>query len=206
MSSLSRDTVKRLTILYLVGQFTDGVFGNYRFQKFLYFAEKESIMRPFEFSHTQYGQYSLDARTCLDQLKSMGHIEVLPLPDANKTQGKLVLTARSDFNKYRTAVQAISHSLRQAIDDIIEKYQYIPNTKLKSVAHADAAFRETVHGQVILSENLPTAIETTLPDDDCEELELALNPRFVAAMHKIADGLSSVDFDIDQVRKVDSFL
>jgi len=40
-------------------------------------------------------------------------------------------------------------------------------------------------------------------EDQCEDLELALNDEFIAGMRKIIKAVESTDFDIGKVKKVD---
>jgi hypothetical protein len=51
----------------------------------------------------------------------------------------------------------------------------------------DPRFLESEEGDVLLEENLKERIDVDLPDDDCEDLELSLDPKFISAMTHLSD-------------------
>src|SRR4051794_457135 len=99
MGKLSKKTLQRLLVMYLIGKFSDGVYSGFRFQKVLYFAEKDAPLRPFTFQRTEHGQYSKAARETLNDLTSMKYVEINSLMSQN-SGGKWKLVDGQVFNNY----------------------------------------------------------------------------------------------------------
>lgn len=203
MGCLSKDTIKRLFLLYLIGKFEDGVYGNFKFQKVLYFALKDTSKRLFTFKHTDLGQFSSDAQYMLEQLASMGYIKVTELPIASDSGNRWVLIDKSVTENYRIILKNYSEELISLVDNSIEKYGYMNWQKLKKIAHNDPDMLKTELFNIIFKENLPETLEINLPYEECEDLELSLNPHFVASMTGLIKGVESGKISIEQLRKIE---
>ena len=48
-ATISKETFQSLVLLYLIGQFPEGIFSSFRLQKVLYFATRSAELKPFTF-------------------------------------------------------------------------------------------------------------------------------------------------------------
>ncbi|MCY4525101.1 MAG: hypothetical protein OXB89_00695, partial [Anaerolineaceae bacterium] len=60
-SIIDRETFQRLTLMYLIAQFPDGVDNDRHLQKVLYLAMRDVEPKPFTFHYTEEGPFSRDA-------------------------------------------------------------------------------------------------------------------------------------------------
>ncbi len=217
--TISADTFKRLFLLNLVDGFRDGSYGLMRLHKIAYIAERDPDgMKVFEFKRYLHGQYSETLDMIKDQLISMRYISVLPLEKAktihlNLPDGKelalnvggnlYTITDRSIMNFYRDALRRISTDLEKAIYRAIKEYGYLPEDELLRRCYEFPEFVETQFEDTIFESRLPDQIRAIgLSQDDCEELELSLNPKFVSAMARIAEGMDRSRIDMDKVERL----
>lgn len=200
MGYVSKDTIKKLTLLYLVGNFEKGVYGNFKFQKVLYYGIKDTKEHPFTYKRTSDGQFSQDAWDLLDQLHSMGHIVDLREPDRRIW----ALSNRDSIPLYTDILNRFSDELIEAIKGSIETYGYKNWKELGEIAHNDPLLLETSMNENLFEENLPEQIEINLPEDDCEDLEMSLNSRFVIAMTQLIEGIDRGEISLEQWRTIDS--
>lgn len=203
MGTISKETYRRAFLLYLVGQFRDGVFGKTRLNKVVYFSTKELRYVPFEFRKWKLGQFSEQLGDENDLLLSMGYLSASRLDGKDGSRGnKYVLANRELLGFYQVV---ISHVLKKdlgEIDSIVKEIGYLPEQRLLEFAYKDQALNEAKEWDVILKEKLPDKIEINLPEDDCEDLELSLNPDFIQAMTLIDRGLEHSRIDLDKVKRV----
>jgi len=200
MGTISSNTYKRLFLLHTIGCFPQGAFGKIRLQKTVYFIEKELEKRPFEFKHLHYGQYSEELEDVREELISMGYVSALP-SDTQRTH-KYILTRKSLLGYYRIFMNRIGN-VRKKTDGIVRKVGLLPDDKLLDKAHNDPGYKKTQFGDVIIQSNLPQNVEIEgLSDEDCEELELSLNPHFISAMTTILEGLEISNLDMKKIKKV----
>ncbi len=205
MGHVSKDTLRRILVLYLIGKFRDGVFGNLRFQKVLYYALKNADYHPFLFQHTKLGQFSLEARTTRNELQRMGLVHSLP-PNETRQSHNWMLAENVQLDLLEEAIMSFSETLKAGIDSSIRNFGYMSHNALKSIAHADPDLVRSNKGDVILEDNVPDIVELGLSEEDCDDLELALTPGFSEAMESILDGLENSDFDIGKVERSGKFL
>lgn len=201
MGYLSKDTIKRLFLLYLIGKFEDGIYGNFRFQKVLYLALRDTNKRLFTYKRTDLGQYSSDAQDMLEQLASMGYIKVTELPMTSDSGNRWVLTDKSAVESYYIILNNYSEELLSLIDNSIKKYGYLFWKELKQIAHNDPITLNTEPLDFIFEENLPEIVEINLPPEECEDLELSLNPKFVNSMTGLIEGIESGKVSMEKWRK-----
>jgi hypothetical protein len=184
MGIISKETFKRLFLLYTIGQFKNGVYGKLRLNKIVYLIlRKHTDLIPFEFKHDRYGQHSDDLDTINEQLSYMNHTTVTPLEGGRGNRYSLERREIMDF--YRVVLGYISPRLRKAVDEIVEQNGYLHEEDLRKKAYCDEVFLKSEEGNILLKENLPERIKVSLPEEDCEDLELSLDPKFVTAMRHL---------------------
>ena len=132
MGSIKKDTYQKLVLLYLVGNFKDGIYSSYRFQKVLYFGTKETDIRPFSFVHTEYGQYSYRAREVLDSLEELGLINRTGLPIKKDDGARWVIAHEERKELYNHLFQQISNGLAVNLNEIVDKCGYLSSEQLKA--------------------------------------------------------------------------
>jgi uncharacterized protein YwgA len=184
MGTISKDTFKRLFLLYTIGRFKDGVYGLFRLNKVVYFGLKDAHLKPFRFECALLGPYSDDLGTINEQLASMNYTKAVPFESG---QGNMYsLTDRKNMRFHALAMSHIDPKLKEKVDESIETYGYLKEDTLFKKAHEDPEYEQAVHNgkKVIFDENLPKRIRVDLSDDDCEDLELSLDPIFINAMRR----------------------
>lgn len=203
MATISKDAYKRAFLLYLVGQFKDGVFGKTRLNKVVYFSTKELRYVPFEFRKWMFGQYSDQLADENDLLLSMGYLSASKLETKDGSAGnKYVLTNRELVGFYQLVLSHVLKNDLGRIDSVVKRIGYLPEQKLLEFVYQDESLSRAKEGDVVLKEKLPKEIEISLPEDDCEDLELSLNPDFIQAMTLIDRGLDKSRIDLDKVKRV----
>jgi len=202
MGQLSRETFKKLVLLYLVGKFKDGIYTSYRFQKVLYFATKDSGLHPFEYQYTSFGQYSYNAKETLDSLDVVGLVERTGLEEGEEFGARWSIG--EGVHPHTQLLKALTPELAKSIDVGVERYGYLKREDLVEQAHQDDLLLRTVRGQILFEDNLPDEIDTYLSEEDCQDLELSLNPSFVNSIRQLIRGVESGDISLEQWREVDA--
>jgi uncharacterized protein YwgA len=185
MGTISKDTFKRLFLLYTIGQFKKGVYGRLRLNKVIYFATKDARKIPFTFRYDHYGQHSKDLDDVNEQLLSMKYNTAIPLESGQGN--RYALTSKDHMEFYGIALSCIDSHLKEKVDKVVQDLGYEPEVDLKKKAYMDPLFLESEEGDVLLEENLKERIDVDLPEDDCEDLELSLDPKFISAMTHLSD-------------------
>ena len=187
MGTISKDTFKRLFLLYTIGRFKDGVYGLFRLNKVVYFALKDASLKPFGFRRDRYGQHSNDLDTINEQLLSMNHTKATPFESGQGN--KYSLSDKKNISFHSLAMSHIDAKLKEKIDKAVKNYGYLSEKELLEKAHSDPKFLEAVEKDldVLFGEKLPKRIAIDLSEDDCEDLELSLDPNFISAMTYLSD-------------------
>jgi uncharacterized protein YwgA len=202
LSYISADVFRRLYLLCLVAAFENGVYGALRLQKVAYAIERETSKKPFQFKHAPYGQYSEDLEDIKEQLISMGYISAIPLSASSKGN-RYVLTEKAIKDRFNALLERLDPDLKNRMLQIIRKIGYLEEKELRHYAYTFEEFINSDMNDILIESNLPEMLKVEgLLQDDCEELELALNPNFISAMSKIVQGLEESNIDWDQVKKV----
>ena len=198
--SVSANAFKRLFLLCLIGIFENGVYGALRLQKVAYFVERETQTKPFEFKHGPYGQYSEDLEDLKEQLISAGYIAAYPRGGSGQGN-RYVLTESRLRDRFNILLQSLDEELASKIAaPTVREFGYLQEKELRRRAYAFEEFIDSELNDVLFESNLPDSLETDrLSGDECDELELTLNPTFVSAMSKIVQGLEESDIDWDKV-------
>lgn len=202
MGYISSDVFRRLYLLCLVASFDNGVYGALRLQKVAYAIERVTSKKPFQFKHAPYGQYSEDLEDIKEQLISMGYISAIPLGASSKGN-RYVLTEKAVKERFNALLESFDRDMKNRISQVVREIGYLEEKELRRYAYTFEEFINSNMNDVLIESNLPDRLKAEgLSEEDCEELELALNPNFVSAMSKIFQGLEESDIDWDRVRKV----
>jgi len=202
---IMKETFQRLVLLYLIGKFPNGVFSSFRLQKVLYYGTcNEGVQpKPFTFQYTRYGQYSCDARGVLDEMYEEGLLEQEKLK--GESQGVRWQTGTIiDAEVVRSSVEAGFPKLAKAIGDSIQEYGFMKQRELDERVHADPILEEVQLGGILIEEDPESRVATRLDEEIVEDLEILLTPGFVPAMAKLTRTVATTDFEISQVRTIDS--
>lgn len=205
MGTITKDTFKRLFLFYLIGEFKDGSYGKTRLEKITYFIERELEEKPFEYKWHYYGQYSDDLSNNLEHLITTGHITSTPL---DKERGNKYALAISGVHKKHEKIINHIPKLKGLIDRIISDWGYKPEQELIKKAYSFKEIQDLKSGDVIFEDTLPNEIQLkNICEEECEDLELSFNPKFINAMKKIIRAVEeSEELNLNKVKKIDSFL
>jgi hypothetical protein len=218
--SISSDTFKRLYLLNVIAGFRRGSYGLKRLHKVTYIAErKQSALRPFEFKKYYHGQYSDTLDEIKDQLISLGLIVAIPLDTSMKMRlrlsndktiewlegGQRYIAGDPDAVAFLTrAFEAISPEEMSIIRSTIKEFGYLPEQELLELCYAFPEFNKTEFEDTIIDSDLPDRLGISkLSEDECEELEMALSPKFVSAMKRIAEAMDNSKLDLNRVKEVE---
>jgi len=214
MGVISAATFQRLYLLYLIGAFRNGVYGSKRLHKVAYIpARKPDAIRPFEFMKYLYGQYSDTLDDIKDQLNSMGYIVAVPLDTAeivkfkkhefNLGGNRFILQGSAMRGRHRKALAAISLDLPQLIDEAVEEYGYLKEQDLVNACYRFPEFQDASDGNLIFAGNVSDQVEIDLSDDECADLEIALNPVFIETMLRLDKALETQPIEWGKVQKAE---
>jgi len=203
MGTISKNTYRRLFLLYLIGRFKDGVWGATRLNKVVYFSTKELKYVPFEFQKSNFGQFSEQLRDENDLLLSMGHLSISRFETDEGNRGnRYYLSDPRVLGFYQVPISHILKNDLTKVDQAVDEMGYLQWPKLLERAYEDPTLQKASEGEIILRERLPDEFKVNLSEDDCEDLELSLNPDFIQAMTLIDRGLERSRIDLDKVKKV----
>jgi hypothetical protein len=202
MGVITKDTFKRLYLLYLINEFKNGVYGKLRLEKISYFIEREFKIKFFEYKWYHYGQYSEDLSDILEQLISMGFVSSSPLDTERGNKYKI----RAEIQDYSPIISIIP-GLIEKTKKIVGIWGYASEQIIIKHAYSFSEIKKLKYDDKIFDENLPDKIELkSFNEETCEELNFSFNPEFIASIEKINRGIEESDFDISKVKTVDSLL
>jgi len=202
---ISKETFKKLFLLYTVSEFQKGVSGKKRLHKIVYIIERDSDIKPFEFKKFLYGQYSESLDDIQDQLLSMGYLMATPLETKSPDySGNLFESADKELARYYSLfIEKINLKMKQKIGAAIRKYGYLSESELVKIAYKFPEFALAKWDDVIFPEQLPDFLEVRgLNEDDIEELEISLKPRFINLLNRMDNAFEQNEFDPQRVKKV----
>jgi len=200
--SITAATYRRLLLLYIIGLLKDGIFGRKRIQKNVYFVSKKLTKKPFEYKHWTYGQYSEDVDEVVMELIASQLIFRQPL-DSGASGHKYTLRYKDSLKYYQSFLDGILGSERQEIDKTLNEIGYLPDKELLTRAYIDLAENQSGFGDILFRANLSDKIPVPgINEEDCEELELSLNPRFVGAMSELAKGIETGKIGTSQWKEI----
>jgi uncharacterized protein YwgA len=204
MGTIGKDTYRRIYILSVIGSFDKGVFGKTRLQKTVYESQKDIELKPFTYTYRDYGQYSDELTNILEQLLSMSYLSATPQPSERENPfNNFTLGSQLDKATIRKlSERVLGAQTLQALEAATQRVGYLKEADLLNRMHAELDKAGIEKYQLVLKENLPDEVTVDLDDDECENLDLVLNPNFRSAMSKFADACSSVSFDTSKVKRV----
>lgn len=219
--TISPDTFRRLFLLIVIANFRRGSYGLKRLHKVTYIAERSQKMklRPFEFKKYHHGQYSETLDEIISQLITLGLVVATPLNTTIRTifrlpDGKTIewleggtRFAVSDPEAVAFVTRAFAAITPEGIATVryaVRTFGYLPESELLDRCYALPEFNKASFGETIFDSNLPDEIEApNLSEDECEELEMVLNPKFISAMKKVIQGMDKSTLDLEQVKRVE---
>lgn len=218
--TISADAFRRICLLNIIDDFRLGAYGLKRLHKVAYIAERDlQQMKPFEFKRYIHGQYSETLDVVKDQLISLGYIAAIPLDTTETVHFKLpdgkvvdlttggnryVITDGTLMDFYQDALARVSRVLLDAIRKAIHEYGYLREDELLRRCYDFPEFVRTGFEDIIFDSDLPDQIEIAgLSQDDCDELELSLNPKFIPAMAKIIKATEQSSINVDRIATIE---
>jgi hypothetical protein len=201
MGKLSANTIKKITLLYFVAKFHDGVYSHYRLQKTLYHAIRDSEVKPFKFTYTKHGQYSYNVKTTLSNLHELNYLDQVDI-NGKKPGKKWYFTGKINLEEVSQILGLFSKELMQNIDEFVERYGYLSGEELKQIAHEDPILIKASRGDILFDQNIDEWVDIDLPDEDCIDLELSLNPLFVENMTKLTRGIENGEISLEGFRRI----
>jgi len=100
-------------------------------------------------------------------------------------------------------MEKINSNLIKKIDAVIENCGYMPEEKLVELAYSFPEFIRAKSEEIIFNEALPDCFHVKdLSEEDIEELEISLNPRFVNLLNRLDNAIEQNEFDPQKVKKV----
>ena len=180
-ATLDKETFQRLTLLYVIGLFPQGVSSSFRLQKVLYFATREVEPKPFTFRHTRYGQFSHDLAaqlTLLLEAEMLLHKQLPGQQEGSHWQTSDVVDHETVHRHMNTGFPQLVQSIRCAMRD----HAFLELAELNARADGDPAMKATPPEQVVLAAHSGSSVPTLQDEDDAEDLELVLYPGFLRAM------------------------
>lgn len=201
MGQISADTLQRLYTLFIIESFEKGVFGSTRLQKVTYFSEKEAALKPFEFINHDHGEYSHDLQSTTEQLISMGYVKAFPL-DTGEHGNAYIPSEPGLFETHKEILGRISPELVDILLACVDEYGYLPQDILLKRAKEDELYKASSFGDVIIASNVEEHVTTDLNDDECEDLELALNPRFIVNMTRLINSIDCGEIPLEQWKQI----
>ena len=204
MGTISKETYQRIFTLYLVSVFRDGVYGLTRLQKTTYQATKELQKNPFTFIRYQHGQFSRDLSNIYEQLLSLGYLTAVPLDTKPQNEGNhITLSPLFKQADLKTALKRIiGATAAKHVNAAIRTVGLLPHEAMLERMYSELSDRGIEMFDIITKENLPEMVDiVNLNDDECENLELVFNPKFVQAMRRITETCAEFKLDTSKMKK-----
>lgn len=199
--TIDKKTFQRLTLLYLISRFNEGVYSSFRLQKVLYYATCDVKPKPFTFHHTRYGQYSRDASV---ELLHMFESDLLKRDNLSGIFGgaRWKTCETTAFVQLCEAFEEGLPNHAEAIRDSVKSLGYLKQRELDERVHNDPLLKEKRRGSVLLREHTDKRIRIALDEDTSEDLEMMLNPMFIHAMVQLDTAVSKNAFDFSKVHAI----
>ncbi|MCY4009765.1 MAG: hypothetical protein OXF22_08470 [Anaerolineaceae bacterium] len=204
-AKMSKEAFQRFTLLYLIGQFPEGIYSSFRLQKVLYYATCDVDPKPFTFHHTRFGQYSYEAGVQLTLMLESGIIQCQNL-GGEHSGAHWRLDNLLDCRSIKRAYKKAFPQQAEAICASVKEYGFMRQRALDDRAHADPILVKVPRDQVLHEETPAETIESPLSEDQSEDIELALTPRLLSVLKRFTEVMENTDFDDSKVRVVDSLV
>ena len=174
-AKMSKETFQRFTLLYLIGQFPEGIFSSFRLQKVLYYATRDVDPKPFTFHHTRHGQYSYEAGVQLTLMLESGLVKRERLNGERGTALWQIGDNLEHFDVVRSFESAFPQ-LTPHFHKAIEEFGFMKQRELDERVHQDAILQQKPSGKVLHAATRSKWIKCALDDVENEDLELMLSP------------------------------
>lgn len=197
MGKITSSTVKKIALLYAINKAKKAIYSDFRLHKLIYFCTKDSKVKPFTYKHTDYGQYSYELADIANELESIGLIESKPL-DTRDNGIQWAIKDKNNARDISSLLAKISPNLKNCIDNKFDTYQYMKQDDLDKIAHSDQDLLNTPLMEIIFSQNISEYVDVDIPENDIEDLELALNTEFVTAVRKLINRVDNKEINIEQ--------
>ena len=113
------------------------------------------------------------------------------------------MTDKANTAAYGLALAAVDSDLPRLIRAAVNDYGYKPEAELIKLCYDFEEFKGKPMGALILGSSVPNEIEVDLPDEECDDLELSMNPQFVVSMSRLSNALQETSIDWDRVKQVE---
>ena len=186
---LDKETFQRLTLLYLIGLFPQGVFNSFRLQKVLYFITRDVEPKPFTFSlRTQaLSSHAVSARLVEMLGADLLACEVLPGAQAGTCWrlGDVV-----DSKAMRRYMERGFPDLALAIRTSAQECPDLGANEFHKPGADDPALRDLPDDDLLLEEHPAEHVPSQLDDDEAMDVEMLLSPGFLRSLKFMAVGLA----------------
>ena len=202
-SIIDRETFQRLTLMYLIAQFPDGVDNDRHLQKVLYLATRDVEPKPFTFHYTEEGPFSRDASV---RLLHMFETDIVRRVTPNGSTQDAIWKAH-DTETCREFCDAYVEGLPQHADALracAAKFGSLKQSRLDARLREDARLKGLRCGRVLMRETGRRPVRVALDDDLAEELDMMLSPVFLRSMMRMDRAMAETEFDTSKVRVIRS--
>ncbi len=185
-STIDKETFQRLTLLYLIGQFPNGVFSSFRLQKVLYFATRDVEPKPFSYYHLPVGAFSKDAAV---QLLQMLESEILKREVSNGEFGGALWQAGNDLNteELDAAFELCFPDLANSIAEYVAETGFLSPIELEERMRADPLLTGSPQGCMLLQGYQQNSLVVALDEDMAEDFAMLLSSHFISMMNHLPD-------------------
>lgn len=202
-SIIDRETFQRLTLMYLIAQFPEGVDSDRRLQKLLYLAMRDVEPKPFTFHYTEEGPFSRDASV---RLLHMFEMDIVQRSTCNGA-GFRARWMNHDNETLREVCDAYAEGLPAhagALCDSVARHGCLKPWQLNDLLGEDPRLRGMRRGQVLMRETARRPVRVALDDDLAEELDMMLSPEFLRSMMRMDEAVAARRLDTGKLRKISS--
>ena len=202
--TIDHQTFQRLTLVYLIDQFPDGVRSSYRLQKLLYVATRNSDPIPFTFHFTRQGPYSRDASA---QLLHMFEDDLVRRPGSHNGANGESRWQAVDNGLWRDFCDAYAEGLpvlAEAIRSCVANHGRLSQRGLDDLLRCDPSLQGMRCGRVLLREHARLYVQVSLDDKKAEDLEILTRPELLRSMAELKRAITETDFDTRKVRRISS--
>ena len=184
--TIDKETFQRLTILYLIGQFPNGVFSSFRLQKVLYYATRDVEPRPFTFHHREDGPYSLDMA---GQLLLMLESGILQREAWHSAFSGALWRAGDDVNaeELASALESCFPQLAASIAEFAAELGFLQYLELKARLSDDPVLKRKQVGRRLIQGCPGQRVAVALDEEVAEDYDMALSSHFISMMNMLPD-------------------
>ena len=201
-ATLDKETFQRLTLLYLVGQFPQGVAGSFRLQKLLYFATREVQPKPFTFRLSAGAPYSHAVSTRLIEMLGADLLagEILPGAEAGTLWrlGDVV-----DLEMTRHYMERGFPDLAQAIRASVGEVESLSADACSGLETRDELLRGSPDDDLLLTEHAAGQVPSQMDDDENMDVEMLLSPGFLRSLKFMAVGIAEYHHEAARLEAAD---